>query len=183
MISADAILSRTRSRSDDCGGAEKDPIQLGFGAELFENARSAQRAFSYAEKNGLHINWENPAATHSKLAIITQAPREFDFAESPWPEHFHYTGPFHEEEGREPISFPWEKLTGKPLIYASLGTLVNGLEEAVTQKVLNDLAYRDKARSFQTAIRRTRGLDIAANVIEQALHQTSHIVRKAFLLA
>jgi zeaxanthin glucosyltransferase len=25
-----------------------------------------------------------------------------------------------------PIPFPWEKLNGKPLIYASLGTLVNG---------------------------------------------------------
>jgi MGT family glycosyltransferase len=27
------------------------------------------------------------------------------------------------------VAFPWEKLTGKPLIYASLGTLVNGLEQ------------------------------------------------------
>ena len=26
------------------------------------------------------------------------------------------------------MPFPWEKLTGKPLIYASLGTLVNGLD-------------------------------------------------------
>jgi UDP:flavonoid glycosyltransferase YjiC (YdhE family) len=31
-----------------------------------------------------------------------------------------YAGPFHDDEGREPIPFPWEKLTGKPLIYASL---------------------------------------------------------------
>src|SRR5258708_39297689 len=26
------------------------------------------------------------------------------------------------------MRFPWEKLTGAPLIYASLGTLVNGIE-------------------------------------------------------
>lgn len=30
--------------------------------------------------------------------------------------------------GLQPVPFPWEKLTGKPLIYASLGTLVNGLK-------------------------------------------------------
>ena len=232
----------------------------------------------FAEKNGLTINWENPTATYSKLAVITQAPREFDFAESPWPEHFYYTGPFHDEEGRESIPFPWEKLSGKPLIYASLGTLVNGLEEVyrvildtvatlpeiqvvvsvgsnlkledlepipsnaivvggapqidllkraslcithaglnttletlaqgvpmvaipigfdqpgvaariayhgvgefveveqltarrlseLIMKVLSDSAYRDKAHAFQTVIRRLRGLDLAADVIEQA---------------
>jgi MGT family glycosyltransferase len=41
---------------------------------------------------------------------------------------FHYAGPFHDDAGREQVPFPWEELTGKPLIYASLGTLVNGLE-------------------------------------------------------
>ena len=41
---------------------------------------------------------------------------------------FHYAGPFHDGKGREPIHFPWEKLNAKPLVYASLGTLVNGLE-------------------------------------------------------
>ena len=231
----------------------------------------------FAKKNGLNIHWEDPTATYSKLAILTQAPREFDFAESAWPEHFHYTGPFHDEEGRQPIPFPWERLTGKPLIYASLGTLVNGLEgvyrtilntvttlpeidavvsvgsnlkledlepipsnavvvggapqiellkraslcithaglnttlETLAQgvpmvaipigfdqpgvaarieyhgvgefievnhltperlsellkKVLSDLAYRDRARSFQEMIRRLRGLDLAADVIER----------------
>jgi hypothetical protein len=36
-------------------------------------------AQSYAERNGLEIDWSNPAATVSKLAVITQTPREFDF--------------------------------------------------------------------------------------------------------
>jgi zeaxanthin glucosyltransferase len=43
------------------------------------------------------------------------------------PAQFHYAGPFHDNEGRKPVPFPWEKLTGKPLIYASMGTLLNGL--------------------------------------------------------
>jgi zeaxanthin glucosyltransferase len=85
-------------------------------------------AKSYAEKNGLQIDWNDPTATVSKLAVITQTPKEFDFPISSWPPQFHYAGPFHDDEGREQVPFPWEKLTGAPLIYASLGTLVNGIE-------------------------------------------------------
>jgi len=89
----------------------------------------AEVARSYAEKVGLKIDWNDPAATVSKLAVITQTPKEFDFPGIPWPAQFHYAGPFHDDEGREPVPFPWEKLTNKPLIYASLGTLVNGLDD------------------------------------------------------
>jgi MGT family glycosyltransferase len=84
-------------------------------------------AQSYAKRNGLDIDWSNPAATVSKLAVITQTPKEFDFPIPYLPPQFHYTGPFHDNQGRKPVPFPWEKLTGKPLIYASMGTLVNGL--------------------------------------------------------
>jgi zeaxanthin glucosyltransferase len=86
-------------------------------------------AKSYAEKVGLSINWNDPAATISKVAVLTQTPREFDFPGIPWPPQFHYAGPFHDDEGRAHVDFPWERLTGEPLIYASLGTLVNGLED------------------------------------------------------
>jgi zeaxanthin glucosyltransferase len=82
----------------------------------------------YAEMAGLDIDWKDPAATISKLAAITQAPREFDFPNPNWPPTFHYAGPFHDDEGRQEIPFPWEKLTDKPLVYASLGTIVNGLD-------------------------------------------------------
>jgi zeaxanthin glucosyltransferase len=84
-------------------------------------------AQSYAQRNGLEIDWSNPAATVSKLAVITQTPKEFDFPIPHLPPQFHYAGPFHDNQGRKPVPFPWEKLTGKPLIYASMGTLVNGL--------------------------------------------------------
>jgi zeaxanthin glucosyltransferase len=85
-------------------------------------------AKSYAEKNGLQIDWTDPTATISKLAVITQTPREFDFPIATWPPQFHYAGPFHDDKGREQVPFPWEKLTGAPVIYASMGTLVNGME-------------------------------------------------------
>ena len=94
----------------------------GYFAQILAAARP------YAEKVGLQIDWNNPSATNSKLAVITQTPKEFDFPISNWPPQFHYAGPFHDDEGREQVPFLWEKLTGKPLIYASLGTLVNGLD-------------------------------------------------------
>ena len=85
-------------------------------------------AMSYAEKLGLQVDWSDFSATASKLAVITQTPKEFDFPGIPWPAEFHYAGPFYDIDGRDPIAFPWEKLNGNPLVYASMGTLVNGLE-------------------------------------------------------
>src|SRR6202035_1916650 len=85
-------------------------------------------AKAYAEKAGQQIDWTNPATAVPRLAVISQTPKEFDFPGIPWPPQFHYAGPFHESEGHAPIPFPWETLNGKPLIYASLGTLVNGLD-------------------------------------------------------
>ncbi len=80
-------------------------------------------ARSYAERVGLNIDWSDPRATISKLAWLTQIPEEFDFKDSHWPPQFHYTGPFHDGLGRIESNFPWERLTGEPLIYASMGTL------------------------------------------------------------
>src|SRR5262249_9445436 len=88
---------------------------------------SLQLAKTYGEEAGLQIDWSNPAIAVPRLAVITQTPREFDFPGVPWPPQFHYAGPFHGSESPASIPFPWEKLNGKPLIYTSLGTLVNGL--------------------------------------------------------
>jgi zeaxanthin glucosyltransferase len=87
-----------------------------------------QVAAEYAARYGLHIDWNDPAATVSKLAIVTQVPKEFDFPANPWPSQFCYAGPFIDDAAREQIRFPWEMLDGRPLVYASLGTLVNGIE-------------------------------------------------------
>ena len=62
----------------------------------------------------------------SELAYITQVPKEFDFENPLLPPQFHYTGPFHDGNGRPKVDFPWDRLTGEPLIYASMGTLMNG---------------------------------------------------------
>jgi zeaxanthin glucosyltransferase len=83
---------------------------------------------AYAKRVGLDVDWDNPSATISKLAWITQAPRAFDFESSHRPPQFHHSGPFHDGAGRIDVDFPWQRLTGEALIYASMGTLQNGLE-------------------------------------------------------
>jgi zeaxanthin glucosyltransferase len=80
----------------------------------------------FAKRSGLSIDWSTPQATTSKLAVISQTPRAFDFPVDDWPSNFHRTAPFIDEESRIPVPFPWEKLTGERLIYGSLGTLLNG---------------------------------------------------------
>jgi MGT family glycosyltransferase len=91
---------------------------------MLKQANAAVR--DYAEHAGLKIDWDDPGSTLSPLASITQVPRAFDFESSHWPPQFHHTGPFHDGRGREKVDFPWEGLTGEPLIYASMGTVMNG---------------------------------------------------------
>lgn len=74
--------------------------------------------------------YNNDEDFFSPLLQICQLNAGFDFPRRnlvPW---FHYTGPLQDPSGIEPISFPalpfpFDTLTGQPLIYASLGTLQN----------------------------------------------------------
>ncbi|MDY6898687.1 MAG: glycosyltransferase, partial [Cyanobacteriota bacterium] len=71
--------------------------------------------------------YSNPNDSYSKLAQISQAPAEFEFPRKQLPQWFHFTGTFHTSASRAPVPFPYEQLTEKPLIYASMGTLQNRL--------------------------------------------------------
>jgi UDP:flavonoid glycosyltransferase YjiC (YdhE family) len=66
----------------------------------------------------------------SRLTRITQLPEalEFEIAGEK-PAGLHYTGPFVHPGQRPAVDFPWERLDGRPLIYASMGTLQNGSED------------------------------------------------------
>ena len=79
------------------------------------------------------LQWKLPLYSHpndhySKLAQISQQPAKFEFPRQNLPAYFHFTGPFHNPATRKSVSFPFEKLTGKPLIYASMGTILNHSE-------------------------------------------------------
>jgi MGT family glycosyltransferase len=84
-------------------------------------------ARAYAKEVGLSVDWNNPHSTLSPVAWVTQCPREFDFGCPPDFPQFHYAGPFHDGRGRMDFDFPWQQLTGEPIVYASMGTLQNGL--------------------------------------------------------
>jgi MGT family glycosyltransferase len=69
-------------------------------------------------------------ATLSGLAQVTQLPATLELPGRRLPRHFHHTGPWTDAAGRTPVDFPWERLdSGRPLVYASMGTLQNGVLE------------------------------------------------------
>jgi zeaxanthin glucosyltransferase len=83
-----------------------------------------------------------PDDAHSRLAQISQQPREFDFPRRFLPSGFHYVGPLRSPT-RQKAEFPWERLDGRPLIYSSLGTLQHG-----------------KTDLFQCFVEACKGLDV-----------------------
>src|SRR6516225_4196275 len=118
---------------------------------LLESANEGVKA--YAKNAGLNIDWEDPGSTLSPLASITQVPEAFDFESSHWPSQFHHPGPFHDGEGRENVDFPWERITGEPLIYASMGTILNGRV--------------DVFRTIVAALAKHKGLQLVLSVGDQ----------------
>ncbi len=76
-------------------------------------------------------SWHLPPeiSSDSQLAILTQQPAEFEYPRETLPTYFHFTGPYHNQTSRKQVDFPWTELNGKPLIYASMGTLQNQLTD------------------------------------------------------
>jgi zeaxanthin glucosyltransferase len=56
------------------------------------------------------------------LAHITQLPECVDFPRSALPRNFYYAGPFVDGTARRRVEFPWHRLDGRSVVYASLGT-------------------------------------------------------------
>ncbi len=81
----------------------------------------------YRQAWGLPLFHDMLADSFSPIAQISQQPKGFDFPRPDLPNSVHYVGPLTHLSVRKPADFPWEKLNGKPLVYASLGTLQNGL--------------------------------------------------------
>jgi zeaxanthin glucosyltransferase len=59
------------------------------------------------------------------LAHITQIPQFFDIPRNNLPEGFFYAGPFVSSSSKPKADFLWERLDGRPLVYASMGTTRN----------------------------------------------------------
>src|SRR5262249_53146431 len=64
-------------------------------------------------------------ALFSSLAQVTQLPAALELPNNRYPHHVHHTGPWTDAAGRAPVNFPLAP--GRPLVYASMGTLQNGV--------------------------------------------------------
>jgi zeaxanthin glucosyltransferase len=62
----------------------------------------------------------------SPLAQVTQLPAVLEFDIVQRHPLLHYAGPFVDAQQRPKVDFDWQRLDGRPLVYASLGTLQNG---------------------------------------------------------
>ncbi len=82
--------------------------------------------------NAQRLTWNLPplasAVCDSPLAQITQLPACLDYPRAMLPPHFHYVGPLNDAQSEDAVEFPFDKLTGQPLIYAAMGTLQNRVQ-------------------------------------------------------
>jgi len=118
------------------------PAGRGAGHPMLRRLRNAiamrvlasRAAPIYAEVNRRRIAWglkpmKHPSDALSKLAQIAQLPAALEFDVGDPPPLLHYTGPFVDPAQRPKVDFEWDRLDGRPLVYASLGTLQNGRDE------------------------------------------------------
>ena len=90
----------------------------------------------------------------SRIAQIAQLPAALEFDVPGLPSNLHYAGPFVDAQQRPQVDFDWARLNGRPLIYASLGTLQNGSE-----KIFRTIAAACSNLNAQLVISLGGGLD------------------------
>jgi UDP:flavonoid glycosyltransferase YjiC (YdhE family) len=72
---------------------------------------------------------------YSQLAQLSQWFPGFDFPRSRAPDCFHYVGWLGIDRPLPKSSFPWERLDGRPLIYASMGTIDDPQNRPIYAKI------------------------------------------------
>ena len=98
---------------------------IGYGVSRFIMRPVEQVVQAYRVRWKLP-RYKTPEDSFSQLAQISQQPQAFDFPRRNLPACFHYVGPL--RRPHQQPSFPWERLDGRSLVYASLGTLQNQKE-------------------------------------------------------
>ncbi len=95
---------------------------------LAEGARPVFAAMKpYRATHGIE-GWSLKDMQKIGLIQLAQQPAFFDYPRKRLPDHFHYTGPWHVRGRDADVPFPWNRLDGRPIVFASLGTLQNRLK-------------------------------------------------------
>jgi len=104
-------------------------IRNRLGYKIFDLvARPAVKTIDeYRRSQGLppFLRWDRSVST---IAVICNMTPGFNYNRRERKRPFYYTGPFLDEH-RAPVSFPYDRLNGKPIVYASMGTIVTGKEK------------------------------------------------------
>ncbi len=77
---------------------------------------------------------------YSPFAQISQMFAEFDYPRRDLPPHFHYVGSLSSCRPSPADGFPWEKLDGRPIVFASLGTTNDDSNWAVYPRIVEACA-------------------------------------------
>jgi zeaxanthin glucosyltransferase len=99
--------------------------KVGYGISDVLTRKLQATLNEYRKLWGLRL-LRSPDDSFSPIAQIAQMPAEFDFPRRRLPPTFHYTGPWLDDKTEDsPLAreFPFERLDGRPILYASLGTL------------------------------------------------------------
>ncbi len=118
--------------------------------------------------NGYRSQWKlspikRPQDTLSPYAQLSQLIAEFDFPRTHKPECLQYLGALLDNQ-RPPVMFPFDRLNGKPLIYASLGTLQNNRPEYF-QAIAKACEPLNVQLVISTGGRDVEALDLPSSVI------------------
>jgi MGT family glycosyltransferase len=120
-------------------------------AAVLETINRQRRVWGLPRARGLN-------ELFSTLAQVVQLPAALELPGRRVPSHFHYTGPWTDDRGRAPVDFPWTRLDpSRPLAYASMGTLQNGL-----LRPFRDIAEACAGLDLQLVISLGGGLDPSA---------------------
>lgn len=113
------------------------PHRVGLAARLRDQIGNVHSGWMVSallrEINRQRRAWGLPAARgmnslFSPLAQVSQLPAALDLPGRRLPLHFRHTGPWVDPDARAETEFPWSRLDpNRPLVYASMGTLQNGI--------------------------------------------------------
>jgi MGT family glycosyltransferase len=88
----------------------------------------------YRKRWGLR-RYSSMDESYSQLAQISQLFPEFDFPRGAAPKCFHYVGALAADRQYTTDGFPWDRLDGRPIVYASLGTIADPMNRPVYPKI------------------------------------------------